>query len=109
MAETGVAPTQLFGVLGFLLTLVALAIAMRRSNFRFGSGSGGGGQGLKVIDSITLSPKTRLLLVESEGNRILLAVGQEQTTIIGTAAPYVMYGEPYLGHGREVPDNGELH
>ncbi len=61
----------LLGVVIVMLALGAFALVMRRLQGRMGAGRGA----LKVTASLPLGGKERLMIVEAEGERLLVGVG----------------------------------
>lgn len=67
--------------LGFCLGVLFIGTAIAKRFRAGGMTQGRGHQSMRIIDRIPVSPKSALLLVDVEGERVLVAVGNEQVVI----------------------------
>lgn len=74
----GTAATQLLSVLFSLLLIIALIFALAWLLRRFGQGGFANAQAMKVVASLPLGTRERLLVVEVGGQQLLLGVTPQQ-------------------------------
>lgn len=87
----------LFGLMGVLLLILGLAWLLKR----FGQGAMLGSQNMKVLATMPLGTRERLLLIDVAGQQLLLGVSAGRITNLHT------FDQPIIGNG-DAPERSDF-